>query len=132
MSRVFRIRGFYCIYVTVLLNPFHMQTYFASFAADVFCKHYVKNKLINLADMSAGGWLTVSEYKQNDLASDDEGSKRIKSAEKAAASIMKQRQEKKEDDKKSSESNRFCLILSQILVTLLNAKVFFVAQSTLF
>ncbi|XP_060606993.1 sodium-coupled monocarboxylate transporter 2-like [Ruditapes philippinarum] len=59
-----------------------------------------RNKLIKLADKSPSSWLTVHEYEQDDLASDDEDLKRIKKAEKAAASIIKQRNEAKKANRR--------------------------------
>jgi hypothetical protein len=66
-----------------------------------------RNKLIKLAGKSPSGWLTVHEYEQDDLASDDEDSKRIKKAEKAAASIIKQRNEAKKANRRFTNGNRF-------------------------
>ena len=40
-----------------------------------------RNKLIRLADRSAGGWMTVHEYMPDELASDSEDSRKIRQAE---------------------------------------------------
>jgi hypothetical protein len=66
-----------------------------------------QNKLIQLAYKSPGRWLTVSEYKQNDLASDEEDSKKIKRSEKAALNIIKERDEKLKSEKKHVSTRYF-------------------------
>lgn len=48
-----------------------------------------RNKLIKIADRSPAGWGTVAEYISDDLASDSEDDKRIKSAETKAMKKLK-------------------------------------------
>jgi len=43
-----------------------------------------RNKLIQLADKSSGGWATVAEYQCDSLASDIEEEKKMRAAEKRA------------------------------------------------
>jgi len=50
-----------------------------------------RNKLIKLADKSAGGWDTVHEYCSDDLASDSEDDKKIRRAESRALAKRKGR-----------------------------------------
>lgn len=55
-----------------------------------------RNKLIKIADKSAGGWDTVKEYESDELASDSEDDKRLKRAEsRAMAKRDKARQGRK-------------------------------------
>ena len=48
-----------------------------------------RNKLIRLADRSAGGWMTVEEYRPDELGSDSHGSRKIPQAENRATKKRK-------------------------------------------
>ncbi|VDI24017.1 Hypothetical predicted protein [Mytilus galloprovincialis] len=48
---------------------------------DLIDKVKGRNKLIHIADTSAGGWATVREYEANVIASDSEDEKKIRQAE---------------------------------------------------
>jgi hypothetical protein len=52
-----------------------------------------RNKLVKLADKSEGGWATVSEYVDNDLADNSDDDKKIRRAEAAVRGAKKRKRE---------------------------------------
>lgn len=51
-----------------------------------------RNKLIRIADNSAGGWATVREYESSDIADNVEDDKKIRQAESRALRNIKEKQ----------------------------------------
>ncbi|XP_072045836.1 uncharacterized protein [Amphiura filiformis] len=67
-----------------------------------------RNKLIRLADKSDGGWLAVEEYEEDDLASDSEDDKRIRSAQnRGAARKERQIRQKSDSSKRRAQDPNF-------------------------
>jgi translation initiation factor 2B subunit (eIF-2B alpha/beta/delta family) len=51
-----------------------------------------RNKLIRIADTSAGDWATVREYEQNEIADNSDDEKRIRQAENRAIKHIKDKE----------------------------------------
>jgi hypothetical protein len=48
----------------------------ASLALNIISKHKDRNKLIRIAETSAGGWATVRVYESSDIAENEEDDKK--------------------------------------------------------
>jgi hypothetical protein len=59
----------------------------ASLALNIISKHKDRNKLIRMADTSAGAWATVRVYESNDIAENEEDNKKIRQAKKQSSQI---------------------------------------------
>ena len=60
-----------------------------SLVTDISDKLKSRNKLIRIADTSAGDWATVREYEQNEIADNSDDEKRIRQAENRAIKHIK-------------------------------------------
>ena len=59
----------------------------ASLALNIISKHKDRNKLIRIADTSAGAWATVRVYESSDIAENEEDNKKIRQAKKQSSQI---------------------------------------------
>jgi hypothetical protein len=59
----------------------------ASLALNIISKHKDRNKLIRIADTSAGACATVRVYESSDIAENEEDNKKIRQAEKQSSQI---------------------------------------------
>ena len=64
-------------------------------------------KHLRIADRE--GWLTVAHFKNDDLASDDEKEKRLKSAIRSATSLKEKTVKKPRSEHKTESGNKFNL-----------------------
>lgn len=62
-----------------------------SIIADLKSKVKNRNKLIRIADKSAGGWSTVREYESSDIADNSDDEKKIRQAETRALRTIKEK-----------------------------------------
>ena len=63
----------------------------ASLALNIISKHKDRNKLIRIAETSAGGWATVRVYESSDIAENEEDDKKIRQAENRALKSIKEK-----------------------------------------
>lgn len=67
----------------------HSESHVIQLISNLVEKVKGRNKLIRIADTSAGGWTTVREYESNVIASDSEDEKKIRQADARAVRIIK-------------------------------------------
>lgn len=69
----------------------HSETQVTHLILNLIEKVRGSNKLIRIADTSAGAWTTVREYESNVIASDSEDEKKMRQAESRVLRIIKSR-----------------------------------------